>query len=170
MPEPRHKRGRSKQDYQTPPELLMAVRRYLGIRDFSIDLAAARHNTVHPVYFTEDDDALQQSWHQWTGHDHGWGWCNPPFAHIEPWVKHASTQMAMGAQVAMLLPAGIGSNWFRQWVHLQAFWLALNGRLTFMGQPTCYPKDCILVLWDLDLQPGASGNAPYDVWEWDKIA
>ena len=47
----------------------------------------------------------------------------------------------------MLVPAGVGSNWWKAWVHHKAYVFLLNGRITFVGQPTCYPKDCCLLYY-----------------------
>ena len=40
MVEPKHNRGKSKQDYRTPPEFLTATKTLLGITYFQADLAA----------------------------------------------------------------------------------------------------------------------------------
>lgn len=164
MAEPKHHRGESKQDFQTPPEFLKAVKARLGIQDFTIDLAADRKNRVTGRYYSIEQNALVQSWDAQLGGKRGWAWCNPPFSRIEPWVKKARAQTSLGVKTAMLLPAGVGANWFRDYVHGEwATVLFLNGRLTFVGQPTCYPKDCILLLWgeeDKLTQP------QYEVWTW----
>ncbi len=67
-----------------------------------------------------------------------------------------------GARIAFLVPAGVGSNWYRDFVHNKARVLALNGRLAFIeGKPKLlYPKDCILCLYGPDFAPG------FDVWSW----
>jgi phage N-6-adenine-methyltransferase len=155
MPPPKQKPGLSRQDYQTPPEFLEAVKSRLGIRAFAIDLAASAENTAASRFYSEADDSLKQPWT--VG---GWGWLNPPFARIEPWVQRAYDQSRIGARVAVLVPAGVGSNWWRDWVHGKALALMLNGRITFVGEPTCYPKDCCLLLYAPYVAPG------YDVWSW----
>lgn len=105
-------------------------------------------------WFTETSDALTMDWAD------GWTWCNPPFSHIAPWVKKAYEEAAKGAWIAMLLPAGVGSNWWRNWVDGNAHVLLLNGRLTFVGETTPYPKDCVLLLWTPFIHGG------YEVWNW----
>src|SRR3990167_2443403 len=158
---PKQKPGKSFQAYQTPPEFLAAVRSLLDIDDFACDLAASPENAVCLPFYTESQDALQQPWLIQPG---GWNWCNPPFAHIEPWVRKAWTeQIQFGTQTAMLLPAGVGSNWWREWVHGKAQVLLLNGRLSFDGVAP-YPKDCVLLLYS----PVRVLLADYNVWQWQK--
>ncbi len=151
---PKQKPGRSKQDHRTPPEFLQAVRNFLHISDFYRDLAASPENAVTSRYYTEKDNALAQPW---DAPDSEWNWLNPPFAKITPWVKRA---YLCQAQIAVLVPAGVGSNWWRDWVDGKARVLLLNGRITFVGQPTCYPKDCCLLLYSRLTVPG------YEVWPW----
>jgi phage N-6-adenine-methyltransferase len=166
--EPRQKPGRSKQDYRTPAEFLAAVRAYLEIDDFAFDFATDGSNAVAANYFL--DDALGEDWPaQLPGK--AWGWINPPFARIEPWVKKAYEASSRGARIAVLVPAGVGANWWRDWVDRKADVLFLNGRITFdgtsinpkTGKPDPYPKDCALLLFS----PSALAmNGSYDVWPW----
>ncbi len=62
------------------------------------------------------------------------------------------------------MPASVGSNWYRYYVHNEAFTLFLNGRIPFMpDKPNwLYPKDCMLALYGTGV---SSGN---DVWTWRK--
>jgi phage N-6-adenine-methyltransferase len=163
MTMPAQKPGQSKQDYGTPLAFLEAVKRRLGIREFSIDLAANENgsNAKAPRWLY---DALPMPWALWTSHgpSNTWGWLNPPFSDIEPWAAKCAETKCAGGQVALLVPASVGSNWFRDHVDGQAFVLLLNGRLAFMpDKPTwLYPKDCILALYSQALTPG------YEVWDW----
>lgn len=154
---PRQKPGRSVQDYQTPTAFLDAVKHKLGIVEFSIDLAADEINTAADRWYDAELNALLQTW----GGFGGWAWCNPPFATLDPWVQKAWTS-SRDAQVAMLVPAGVGSNWWARYVDQKARVLLLNGRITFVGQPTCYPKDCCLLLYGPTTLPG------YEVWTWPR--
>lgn len=146
--------GRSKQDYGTPPEFLSKVYRRLGIHGFDWDLAASPENSVAPFLFTEEDNSLIQDWDEC----YGWLWLNPPFANIEPWVKKASE--CKESKIALLVPASVGANWWRDYVHNKAHVLFLNGRLTFVGETQPYPKDCALLIYT----PYVKGG--YEVWNW----
>lgn len=162
MPPPKQQPGKSKQDYGTPDRFLEAVKRRLGIQSFAVDFAADRVNAKAPHYFTAESDALRDGclWEQYT--THGWGWCNPPFADLAPWMKKADECKWFGGKVAMLVPASVGANWYRDYVYQSALVLALNGRLAFMpDKPNwLYPKDCILALYHRDIEPG------FKVWDW----
>lgn len=155
---PKQKPGRSKQDYKTPPEFLTAVKARLGIVSFALDLAASPENAVAERHYTEEADAFKNPWHS-----NGWAFCNPPYAHLSPWVERAYSLSRLGARIAMLVPAGVGANWWRDHVHCKACVLLLNGRITFVGETTPYPKDCVLLLYGPDVAPG------YDVWSWAKV-
>ena len=155
MSEPQQKPGKSKQNYGTPPAFLDAVKRLLHIQEFGIDLAASPENAVCPHYFTEADNALLQCWLP-----NGWSWCNPPYADIRPWVEKAAWEAQKGASIAMLLPAGVGSNWWFHHVHGRAYVHFLHPRLTFVGERAPYPKDLALLLYAPYLQGG------YNCWGW----
>lgn len=154
---PRQRPGRSRQDYCTPRPFVEAVKRRLGIADFAYDFAADAENTVAPVYICEAQDAMTVlNWENLIGP--GWGWLNPPFAHIAPWAMRCAQTGRAGAHIALLTPAAVGANWFRDHVAGQARVLFLNGRLAFTDEP--YPKDCVLSLYGPTIEPG------YEVWSW----
>lgn len=141
----------------TPVEFLRAVRTRLDIEDFSIDLAADRRNRVTREYFSARNSALDhRTWHEFTGR--GWGWLNPPFGDIAPFAERCARTALHGGKVALLVPAAVGANWFRDFVDGHALVLFLNGRIQFVGSADPYPKDLILCLYGLD--PG------YVVWTW----
>lgn len=145
----------SVQNVRTPPVFLRAVKRLLGIDAFVVDLAASRSNTVAKQFYSERSNALVQSWVF-----DGWGYCNPPFSDLRPWVEKAWQEAQRGAHTAMLVPAGVGANWWRDHVHGRARILLLNGRLTFVGHKQPYPKDCALLLYTPDVIPA------YEIWSW----
>ena len=153
---PLQKPGKSKQDYGTPLEFVRALEKRLGIVGFSIDLAATQDNSIAPQFYSEEFDALKEPWFRGTG----WAFCNPPYGGIESWVKKAHHEaINYGAQIAMLLPASVGSNWWAEWVHNTAHVLFVRPRLTFVGAEDPYPKDLVVLLYG----PIFGG---YDVWRW----
>lgn len=154
---PAQKPGRSKQTYSTPPELLAAVKKRLCISKFVIDLAADAENAVADVFYTEEDNALVQPWAFW---GNGWCWLNPPFGHLEPWVRKAAEESQNGANIAMLVPASVGANWWKCWVESYAYQSFLNGRITFVGETTPYPKDCAILLFT------PWGFLGHEIWRW----
>lgn len=156
MSMPEQKPYRSKQNYATPENFIWAVKERFGIKEFAYDLAADENNTQAQWWFSEEQNSLVQSWNK----REGWNWLNPPFAKIEPWVRKAWEETMVGAKTLVLVPAGVGSNWWAKWVHGKAQVLLLNGRLTFVGETTCYPKDCCLLVYAKDVKPN------YEVWRW----
>jgi DNA N-6-adenine-methyltransferase (Dam) len=157
---PIQKPGRSKQDYATPQVFLEAVKRRLGIGGFTFDLAADTTNAVAPRWWSEQDNSLSKTMIDWRHVcGDGWAWLNPSFGHIEPWAKLCMETGTFGGKIALLVPAGVGSNWYRDYVDGHAHVLALNGRLSFDGIAP-YPKDCLLCLYGLGVRGG------FEVWDW----
>jgi DNA (cytosine-5)-methyltransferase 1 len=155
---PDQKPGLSKQDYQTPQEFIIACLNRLRISEFTWDLAASAQNTQADHFITQEQDSLKQRWHELDG----WLWLNPPYADIKPWVEKAHEESLKGALIAILIPASVGANWWRDYVNNSCYQLFLNGRITFVGCSTPYPKDCALLLYTPFIR---SGNS---VWDWRK--
>lgn len=151
-------RGKSKQDYQTPPDFMEAVRRRFG--ELDIDLAASSENKQANVYITEEIDSLSLTQHWPTGLQ---CWLNPPFSRIEPWARKCADSLS--SRVLMLVPAAVGSNWFRDYVfHSGAAEVYfLNGRLKFVGAKDPYPKDLLLAQYIPDYRPF---SARVSTWKW----
>lgn len=165
MSMPKQQPAISKQDYRTPQEFLGQVKKLLKIDKFTFDFAADCYNYVSPSYYTEQQDALVQDWSYTT--TNGWGWLNPPYRKIEPWAAKCDfynepsyEDLYDGERIAFLVPASVGSNWFKKYIYGKHLTLALNGRLAFIpDKPSwLYPKDLMLVLFGL----------PWDfkVWDW----
>jgi phage N-6-adenine-methyltransferase len=148
---PKQKPGRSKQDYSTPDDFFNACIDRFG--PFTWDLAATVNNSKCPYWITPETDSLKTAWDM-----PGNLWLNPPYANIEPWVNKCKQESAMGASIFVLLPASVGSDWFRWHVNGYAYVLALNPRLSFDGK-NAYPKDCMLLVY----RDGVHG---FDVWKW----
>lgn len=165
--QPKQKPGESKQDYATPDDFILAVKFRLGIREFAFDFAADQANHKADHWWDERFDSLHASPRMWCDQlfvsgAREWGWLNPPFKAIGPWARRCMQVRELGGSIAFLVPAGVGANWYRDYVHGKALVLALNGRLAFMpDKPTwLYPKDCILALYTPHFPPG------FDVWNW----
>lgn len=171
---PRQKPGRSKQNYATPEDLIYAVLKRLKITSFKFDFAADKKNSKGKKFWSKKDDALAQSPYYWSiVCRHGWGWLNPPFANIAKWAKACRRAMAMGANIAFLVPASVGSNWFLKyiWEESGVTVIYLNGRPCFDGKAG-FPKDCMIVLFQGEDVAGQYTRRPFtsEVWTWKETA
>jgi len=151
----------SRQDYGTPQEFITAVERRFGPIVF--DLAAHAGNRKSPYYYAPEPDpaavavdALAQQWHNAVPCG-TLAWLNPPFSDIAPWARKCAVESSLGARIALLVPAAVGANWFRDHVAAHAAIYLLNGRLSFDGK-NVYPKDCLLAVYGET--PGAC------IWDW----
>jgi phage N-6-adenine-methyltransferase len=154
MTMPAQKPGQSEQCVGTPWEFINAVDDRFG--QFSWDLAASPVNAKCETYFTEEHNSLIQYWHKIQGNL----WLNPPFGDIEPWAAKCCAESKLGANIFMLVPASVGSNWYKDYVHNRAYVLALSPRVKFVGHAHAYPKDLMLVIYN------AWGLVGFDTWRW----
>lgn len=176
MSMPVQKPGKSKQNYATPENFMIAITRYLGIEAFAFDFAAEKCNRKGTRFWTEEDNSLSKSSLQWAKQvrEGAWGWLNPPYSDINPWAQACKHAKEDGASIAFLVPLS-SADWVRDHVFGEALILALNGRLNFMGEnwrelydykgelftsEPLYPKDCMCCLFSPHIDPG------FDVWDW----
>lgn len=122
---------------------------------FTVDVAAAAHNTKCDRFYDVDANGLEQSW---AGEI---VWCNPPYSDIAPWIRKAWAEY-VDATIVMLLPA---SRTEQQWWHLYVepyrdrpgsplTTRFLKGRLQFLRPGTTAiekgsrpPFGCVLLIW-----------------------
>jgi phage N-6-adenine-methyltransferase len=122
---------------------------------FTIDVAAAAHNTKCDRYFDKATNGLAQPWAGETV------WCNPPYSDIGPWVRKAWTEH-VDATIVMLLPASrTEQSWWQ--IYVEPFRdragspltiRFLPGRMHFLrpGQSPLEkgnrpPFGCVLLIW-----------------------
>lgn len=62
---------------------------------------------------------------------------NPPYGReIWKWVKKAHEESVKGATIVALLPASVGTKWWREWIADNGHEVTiLTGRITFVGAP-----------------------------------
>jgi phage N-6-adenine-methyltransferase len=140
---PEQKPGRSKQDYKTPREFLDAVEARWGKLTF--DLAANASNSVTGSrYWNTYQDSLSAK-RNWQHKNLGPNlWLNPPFGKITPWAKKCSE--TVGKKIFFLVPASVGSNWYKDFCHDVASVYYLSPRLSFDGKAP-FPKDIMLAVY-----------------------
>jgi hypothetical protein len=137
---PRQKPGKSRQDYETPPELLAAVEARFG-QKLTIDLAARNDNAKAPTWITPEMNSLSKDtdWGKLIG-PKGLAWLNPEFSKITPWAKKCAEYGQQGYKILLLTPLTT-ANWCTHWIKPYARVLGLNPRVTFVGEDHCYIKD-----------------------------
>lgn len=100
----------AKTDYGTPREVYERLEADFG--PFTIDLAAHAGNAKHSRYLSVIEDSLASSW------DGETGYLNPPYGRgIDAWLKKARRSAIAGrAVIVQLIPANVGSSWWRKYV------------------------------------------------------
>jgi phage N-6-adenine-methyltransferase len=124
---------------------------------FTLDVAAAAHNTKCDRFFTREQDGTVQDW---AGER---VWCNPPYSDIAPWVRKAWGCWASTSGITMLLPANrTEQSWWQLMVEPYRDRAGsplttrfLPGRMRFLkpGQTAVGPNNrppfgCALLVWD----------------------
>lgn len=99
-------------------------------------------------------DSFAQPWHRIDG----LLWLNPEFSDIGPWAAKCAAEAQIGAEVTMLVPASVGSVWFRDHVAPHAMTYLLGARLCFDGKNP-FPKDCLLAHY-------GAGETGFRIWDW----
>ena len=153
---PAQKPGKSVQEVGTPREFLGAVERRFG--KITWDLAANEKNKVAFMHLGPGSaypDALAEDW---SDGFNGLLWLNPPYSKIGPWAQKCHENRGDRSRIAFLVPAGVSTKWFRNYVHEKALVLFISPKLTFVGHEQQYPKDLILAMY---------GEKPgYECWRW----
>jgi len=171
---PFQKPGRSRQCYATPPEFIRAVEARFGVLDF--DLAATEKNAKAERFFTKQQNALKRQWicKSWPPiicdkdgylRSPKWRfWLNPPYAHLSPWFKKCvdeQNRLTTGCFI-VLVPASVGSDWFRKYVWNNASVYFLDGRICFIRNEP-YPKDLMLCIYR-----NRRRKTTVNIWEWKR--
>ena len=145
-------------DRATTPEDFAAIAARLG--PFTVDVAAAAHNTKCERFYDVAADGLAQSW---AGER---VWCNPPYSSIEPWLVKAWAEVD-AETIVMLLPANrTEQGWWQRHVEPYRDRLCvaaprllrvefLPGRMRFIragatevGPNERPPFGCCLLVWE----------------------
>ena len=131
--------------------------------NLTIDAAAAPHNAKLERFWTEQDNALEQSWKGERVY------CNPPYSDIAPWVEKAWAETEAEI-VVMLLPANrTEQKWWQNGIEPQRDRPGsglrvefLPGRLRFLkpGQQIIGTNErphfgCVLCIWEAEPAAGA---------------
>lgn len=175
---PRQKPTESRQDYETPPDFLAAVKRLFGV-DFDVDLACS-YPTQTDMFLPDNRkaplglawptvDSLTVPWAQ----DYGdcVCWLNPPFKSAAEFAAKCALEIqSFGdrGMIFLLTPASVSSNWYADHVWGRALTFAIRPRLVFVGETDPFPKDLILNLYTPDVPERIALNRAreFDLWRW----
>lgn len=137
--------------YCTPPALFAAMNDEF---DFCIDIAASRQNALCNIYFSEECSALERNWwpegKKWSG---SYGFLNPPYSDIVPWVRKAAEQSQNGIGCVMLVMADTSVGWYKEAISTaQEVRFITGGRISFISPETGKPaagnnKGSMFIIW-----------------------
>lgn len=155
---PTIRRGESSGEIATPWEFIQACEHKFQ-RPIAFDLAATLLNCKAEyagMYFDIAANSLERDWHKLGG----LLWLNPPYADIAPWAAKCRAEMALGAEILLLVPASMGANWYWDSVNGVAEEWSV-GRIKFVGSEHVYPKDLLLAHYRPQL-----GHHPHAMQRW----
>lgn len=110
--------------WETPPEIFGPLDEEFN---FTLDPCATEATAKCPVYFTEAQNGLEQSWAEHRV------FMNPPYGReVYAWTRKAKTEAALGALVVGLLPASTDLAWFHDDVIGHAEIRYIRGRVRFL--------------------------------------
>jgi hypothetical protein len=178
--------GLSKQDVETPEELISAVENFFQ-REIIFDLSAQQHNTKADHYYSPEDNTMTKKWSdEIETKKYQMAWVNPSFSaeqickpncikekckkrgyHNEFYqagtaeiVKKCHEESQMGLTICSLTLASVATKWWRGWIK-EGMSFVLEKRVRFVGWKDLYPKDLAVTLWT----PGASMPS-HGLWDW----
>ena len=126
--------------WETPAELF---NEYDEQFHFDTDVCALEHNAKCAIYYTPEDNGLDQEWT-------GTCWMNPPYGRgIDKWIKKAYESEAT---VVCLLPARTDTAWFHDYIMKakregKATIKFLRGRIKFVGAKNSAPFPSMIVVF-----------------------
>lgn len=139
--------------YRTPPELLCAIRRDFGLA-FTLDAAADESNATAADYLAGPHGSARECACGLCAPWEGTVWCNPPYSHVEPWVRKATFEHGCdpGTKIAMLLLADTSTRWFAEAAASAETYLLTPGRVSFLDPSTGQPArgnriGSVLFIW-----------------------
>lgn len=112
--------------------------------NFELDPCADAANHKCPIYYTKEQDGLQQDWGKYRTY------VNPPYGReIGKWVEKAySTNKEHGNLIVMLLPARTDTRWFHNWIYGKAEIEFIKGRLKFGNSKDSAPFPSMVVIFE----------------------
>jgi phage N-6-adenine-methyltransferase len=107
---------------------------------FTLDPCATPENAKCPIFFTREQNGLEQDWgtHR--------VFCNPPYRTIRAWARKCF-EASQGGALVVLLPARTDTKWFHESVQGKADIKFIRGRLRFGNADTGAPFPSMLAVY-----------------------
>jgi phage N-6-adenine-methyltransferase len=127
------------EEWPTPSAFFTKLnRRY----HFTLDPCATAENAKCRLFFTKQQDGLQQDWGTHSV------FCNPPYGRaVSKWARKCFEASQGGALVVLFVPARTDTRWFHSWVQGKADIEFIRGRLRFGGADTSAPFPSMLAIY-----------------------
>lgn len=126
------------EEWETPPALFKQLDE---IFHFNIDVCATKENAKCPLYFTKEENGLEQEWN-------GVCFCNPPYGRsLGRWLEKAAKEEKRGVKTVVLIPARTDTKWFKEFCAHHTIYF-IEGRLRFNGSKENAPFPSMLVIFD----------------------
>lgn len=134
-----------REDWGTPVELFATLSRS---HDFVVDLCASRQNALCDFWITEGidifsplgEEVVRNASRAFDHVDHHYAWINPPYQGSGKTglfiARAAELCRAHGLGLVALIPASVGSNWWREAVDPFFDFVLFTPRLRFGGAPS----------------------------------
>ena len=131
-------------DWNTPANVLEVVN---AIDEIGLDPCSNPNSIVKAktTYTLPKQDGLRRPWTR-----RGLVYVNPPYGReIVAWMRRCQQQAARGVEIVALVPVRADTRWWHTYcvppkADAVCFW---QGRLRFLGAPTCAPFSSALVYW-----------------------
>lgn len=157
VPEALHQRKATggSDEWITPPEVLDPLREMFN---FTLDVAAAKGNSVSLVYINKQADALTVDWST-----PGYVWCNPPYSLAAKFLAKGLVEARSGrARSVFLVNVATDTRVWQDVVlpHAVFIWF-VDGRISFIAGEDIYKKDKETGQQVLSLRAGERGPSPH---------
>ncbi len=137
----------NKDEWETPPEIFDPLDAEF---DFDLDPCATKENRKCQMYFTMQDNALNQVW----AGNYSSAYINPPYSQLKKWIAKAAYEAQQEMTCVMLIPSRTDTKAWHRYIYDATKWRFrpgvevrfLPGRVKFVGGEHCAPfPSCIVI-------------------------
>jgi len=152
-------------DWSTPVEVFATLSKS---HDFTVDLCASLQNSLCDFWVTEGvdifsplgEEIVRNAARAFDHVEHPYAWVNPPYRGAGKTglfiVRAVDLCLAYGLGLVALIPASVGSNWWRECVDPMFDFVIFTPRLRFVGAPSSAQFDTAICVMRAPVE-GAAG-------------